>query len=122
MNIKWKKLLIIFAVITSIYLGWSYVSERYFAVKYFDEYLKLQNVSEENIESKELFKDWFMGGYNMIVYYTNNKDVQYIYHYSPVTQKRNGEKKYNVVDLDIVKDGYLLEEPYGADIKYPPVN
>ncbi len=122
MNISFKKVIIIIFIIVGIFLLYYYGLEKYLAIKYFDKYLVEQGVSEEYIESKNVLKDWKFGGYKMIVHYSNNEGYTYTYHYDITTHKRNEERKYNVVNLYISKDGRVLYNPYNTDVKYPPIN
>ncbi len=116
-----KKNFIICLIIISIFTTYFYGIERYLAITYFDKYLKAQGVRADIIENKTILKDWKMGGYKMIIYYSDNKDVEYEYSYSIYTHRANDIIRFNVVDLYISKDGYVLDSPYSSDIKYPPI-
>lgn len=114
---KFDKILITIAIIIGMFFLYYYGIERILASTYFDDYLQMQGVEEENIESKELFKDWKRGGYNMKVIYSDKKDYTYYYHYFLTTKGRNEERKFHVVDFYVVKDGCVLDEPYPSERK-----
>ncbi len=122
MKYKFSKTFIILISIILMIFIYYYGIERFLAIKHFDDYMNAQNVNAEYIESKVLLKDWKMGGYKMIVHYSNNKDYTYTYHYDLTTHKRNEERKYHVVNLEIVKGGRVLDAVYNSNIKYPPIN
>ncbi len=119
MNMKNKKInrmFIVLAVVIGLFLTYFYVIERCLAIKYINSYMREQGVTEDIIESKNLLKDWKMGGYKMIVYYSDNKGVEYEYTYNITTHRKYEERKYNVVDLYVYKDGQSADN---ADVKYP---
>lgn len=110
-------LVIVILLIISAYLLYSFPIQKYFAEKTLKEYMSIQGASDEKIQSKQILKDYKIGGYNIKIIYKDDLDFIYEYHYFP--GKNNLRESiyctvYNKknVDVNITKE----------KIKYPLIN
>lgn len=87
-----SKIIIILILILSIQLIYSFPIQKLLAEKNVIKYMNEQGTNIENIASKEIFKDYKMGGYTIIIRYKDDFDYKYIYNYS----RRYKKQKYNV--------------------------
>jgi len=65
------------------FLAYQYPIQKSFATNAFEDYIVSQGTSLENIESKEIFKDYKQGGYFINVIYKDNPSLKYKYIYFP---------------------------------------
>ena len=82
-----KKLIIILIVSLPLGLFFLYVYpiQRALAMNKFYKYIELQGASVENIYDMEVYKDYKIGGYDiMIRYKDDNPDHRYESHYTPI--------------------------------------
>lgn len=110
-----KKILIIsliftfFSIIT-IYMYFSKVTGKIEeAESAFENYIEAQGVNEDNIKTKDMYKNYKFGGYDITVTY-KDEPSSYVYEYFYNAKT----KKINLIVLD---DGRSIEE----GMKYPPI-
>ena len=65
------------------FLAYQYPIQKSFATNAFEDYIVSQGTSLENIESKEVFKDYKQGGYFINVTYKDDPEFMYEYIYLP---------------------------------------
>ena len=119
-----KKLLLFLGIIVGVILLYQYPIQRLLAEKKFNEYIRAQGVDENNIASKEAFKNWKDGGYLIRVTYSDDPNYLYYYKYKPSTHKRNESIKFNRMRLEVtdIKNSMVLDPPYDGKCKYPPLD
>ena len=82
-----KRFIIILLVSLPLGLFFLYVYpiQRALAMNKFYKYIELQGASVENIYDMEVYKDYKIGGYDiMLRYKDDNPDNRYEYHYTPI--------------------------------------
>src|SRR5690625_7866047 len=87
---------IILASIVTVFLLFYYPVQRSLALQKFDEYIELQGVDKDNIESKEVVKNYKQGGYLIRVNYKDDPEFQYRYQYYPFTNRKNEDLKFQI--------------------------
>lgn len=97
--------------------------QRALALNAFEDYTTEQGISEEKIESKQVFKDWVRGGYLIKVNFSDDPNYTYYYHYFVWTHKRNENLKFDVMDLGVTDEinAVELDFPCEHKCKYPPL-
>jgi len=113
---------IILASIVTVFLLFYYPVQRSLALQKFDEYIELQGVDKDNIESKEVVKNYKQGGYLIRVNYKDDPEFQYRYQYYPFTNRKNEDLKFHRMEGTVLnlERGYVLDPPYLDFVKYPP--
>lgn len=111
-------LIIIFIV---VYILYFYPVQRFLAHKAFNEYINLQGTSEENIETKRIFKDYKQDGYFIEVIYKDDPDFIYDYKYAVDTIKNMAN--YKAIRCHVYTKYNESVELSGdsESIKYPPI-
>ena len=111
-------LIIIFIV---MYILYFYPVQRFLAQKAFNEYINLQGTSEENIETKRIFKDYKQDGYFIEVIYKDDPDFIYDYKYAVDAIKNMAN--YKAIRCDVYTKYNESVELSGdsESIKYPPI-
>ena len=105
------KILLLFAgVIAALYL-YDVPIQRIKAERAVNEYMTMQGVDEENIESKRVIKDWKTNGHSIFITFTDDPDKIYRYNY-----KKTGKIVLLVNDT---KYGLPIDNP--RYLKYPPL-
>ena len=120
---KNKKYIILSIIILLIggYLLYFFPIQRYFAEKTFIEYIKMQGTSEENIKSKETFKDYKQNGYFIEVIYKDDPSFMYDYKYSVDTLKdMNSYKSIRCIVYNKMNQSVEVSDEANI-IKYPPL-
>ncbi|WP_447402796.1 DUF3139 domain-containing protein [Lysinibacillus sp. fkY74-1] len=110
-----KKILITLLIFTffsiiTIYMYFSKVTGKIEeAESAFENYIEAQGVNEDNIKTKDMYKNYKFGGYDITVTY-KDEPSSYVYEYFYNAKT----KKINLIVLD---DGRSIEE----GMKYPPI-
>ena len=118
-NKKWLLGILVIIVAYGLYF---YPIQRYLAEKTFNEYIKIQGTTEENIQSKTVFKDYKQNGYIIDVVYKDDPELNYDYKYSVDTIK--DMNSYRAIRLNVyTKTNNESVELSGdsENIKYPPI-
>lgn len=111
---KKTSLILIFILFLGVlsYLIYFFPIQKYLAEKKFEEYIVSQGTSINNIDSKEIFKDYKSGGYFIRVIFKDNPEFTYEYTYLP-----NGEMICIIYDEDNVSVGITNKK-----VKYPSLD
>ena len=117
-NKKWLLGILVIIVSYGLYF---YPIQRYFAEKTFDEYIKIQGTTEENIKSKKIFKDYKQNGYFIEIVYKDDPEFNYDYKYS--VDKIKDMNNYSAIKLNVYTKNNESVELSGdsENIKYPPI-
>lgn len=117
-----KKRVLLFLLVIS-FLLYQYPIQKFLAQREFENYTNKQGIVSDNIRSKEIFKDWKLGGYLIVVSFNNDENNKYYYCYQPWTHKKEESFKLNTMTLDVIdeKNSILLDYPYDGKCKYPPI-
>ena len=117
-------MIVIISISIFLFLIYYYPLQRTLALRNFNDYIEEQGTNKENIKSLEIYKDYKLGGYKIIIYYDDNPGYQYIYNYFPLIHRKGESRKYNKMSLKItdMENSIELEPPYNDNIKYKPLD
>lgn len=103
-------LVIVFFIIITIYIYFSKsVGNIKEAENAFENYIEAQGVNEKNIKTKDVNKNYKLGGYDITVTYKDEpSSYVYEYFYNAKTKK---------INLIVFDDGRSIKE----GMKYPPI-
>ncbi|MBF4502264.1 DUF3139 domain-containing protein [Savagea sp. SN6] len=115
-------MMILFIFAISFFLIFYYPVQKKLAFKKFNEYLIKQDTNRDNIESLNAFKDYKMGGYQLIVKFYDDPHHMYIYHYYLWTHRKNESIQFDEMCLSIIdeENSVELDPPYNDNVKYKP--
>lgn len=113
-----KKLTILVIVLPLIcYMVYFFPVQRHLAEKAFNDYILLQGVSEENIQSKMIYKDYKQDGYSIDVVYKDDPEYRYAYKY----YVGKSSHKYNMMCVVYNKRNISVNVT-GEKVKYPSID
>lgn len=118
-NKKWILGILVIIVAYGLYF---YPIQRYLAEKTFSDYIEIQGVSLENIQSKRVFKDYKQNGYMIDVSYKEDPEFRYDYKYSVDSIK--DMHSYRAIRLNVYTQANNESVELSGDsknIKYPPI-
>ena len=119
-NKKWLLGILVIIVAYGLYF---YPGQRYLAEKTFGEYIAIQGVNLENIQSKRVFKDYKQNGYIIDVSYRDDPEFRYNYKYAVDSIK--DMNSYRAIRLNIYTKTNNESVELSGDsekVKYPPIN
>ena len=111
------KIFIIILIALFSYSIYFYPVQKYFAEKKLEEYMLIQGTSSAVIQSKEILKDYKIGGYTISIVYEDDPDYQYEYIYFPGEKELTDSMRCFVYDSENVEIGVT-----NKTVKYPPIN
>ena len=111
------KILLLISIAFFSYAIYFYPVQKYFAEKNLEEYMIIQGTSSAVIQSKEILKDYKIGGYTISIVYADEPDYRYEYIYFPGEKELKDSMRCFVYDSENVEIGVT-----NKTVKYPPIN
>lgn len=111
-----KKIISSIIIVFILYVALDYfVIQRYLAIENFNKYIEKQGLTEDEIVYKDIYLNYKMGSYNIVVKYKHDPSFVYTYEYIKTYELTNH------IYLQVKKDGGS-EVVDRSEFKYKPLD